>query len=207
MTARYCNIGFKLTIYHLVGFSSDEMNRGEQVFKNELITLLPRLRRFSLSLTGSVDASDDLVQAACERALSRFHQWRPGSSMDRWVFSILHSIWMNELRASRVRCADNCLDVECLPDQKSDQAETSLRLGALERSIFKLPEAQRVVVSLVSVEGYSYKEAAEILNIPIGTIMSRLARARLALVESLDEIDVYRDEGSGQEIQHAQKND
>lgn len=155
---------------------------GADRFKADLAALLPRLRRFGRTLTGSADAADELVQSACERALLRYHQWTPGSRLDSWVFSIMRSIWKNDLRSKRIRSGAGIVD----PDTESrddgrQTIEARLLLREVERAIEALPEGQRAALLLVGVEGYRYKEAAEILDIPIGTLTSRLARARLAL--------------------------
>lgn len=162
------------------------MKQREVTFKQELVCLLPRLRRFGLSLTGTVDACDDLLQATCERALSRYHQWMPGTRLDSWTFTIMHSIWKNELRAQSIRRGAGFVD----PDSSLfDKSETDawVYLNQVQNAVAALPEAQRVALLLVCVEGYSYREAADILEVPVGTIISRLARARLALAEQLDE--------------------
>jgi RNA polymerase sigma-70 factor (ECF subfamily) len=163
------------------------MKQRESTFKQELVCLLPRLRRFGLSLTGGADSCDDLLQATCERALTRFHQWQPGTRLDSWTFSIMHSIWLNELRAQSIRRGAGFVD----PDNslyEEPRADTQLYLKQVQQAVAALPEAQRVALLLVCVEGYSYREAGDILGIPVGTIMSRLARARLALVERLDTV-------------------
>lgn len=163
------------------------MKQRESTFKQELVCLLPRLRRFGLSLTGVTDACDDLLQATCERALTRFHQWQPGTRLDSWTFTIMHSIWMNELRAQSIRRGAGFVD----PDNtlfEEPSADAQLYLNQVQHAVAALPEAQRVALLLVCVEGYSYREAANILGVPVGTIMSRLARARLALVEQLDDV-------------------
>jgi RNA polymerase sigma-70 factor (ECF subfamily) len=157
-------------------------------FEQALIDLLPRLRRFGCSLTGSLDVADDLVQASCERALTRVHQWTPGSRLDSWVFSIMQSIWHNELRSRKVRRGAGLTDTDHLVDVSAEgQIESGLLIGDLERVFTRFPEQQRTLLILVCVEGYSYKEASEILEIPIGTVMSRISRARLTLAEYLSD--------------------
>lgn len=156
-------------------------------FKADLVTLLPRLRRFGFALSGSDDAADELVQMACERALSRRHQWRQDSRLDSWTFSIMHSIWRNELRAQRVRTGAGRVDADSQASEDGRQrVETRMMLNDVDRAIAELPDGQRSVLVLVGIEGYSYKEAAELLALPIGTVMSRLARARLALAERFE---------------------
>jgi RNA polymerase sigma-70 factor (ECF subfamily) len=143
---------------------------------------LARLWRYAVVLTSSRDAADDLVQAACLRALERADQYAPGTRIDRWLFSILRSIWFNELRARRVReggglvAADEALSID-----GAATIETNVLASEVLTAVGRLPEAQRETVLLVYAEGYSYAEAASSLGVPIGTVMSRLAAARAAL--------------------------
>ena len=156
----------------------------EAAFRSEMVALLPRLRRFGCSLTGTLELADELVQAACERALQRFQQWVPGSRLDSWLYSIMHSIWCNEIRSRRVRQGAGRVDPDRLVDAGVEShLGARLMLSKVDRIVARLPEEQRAVLLLVCAEGHSYKEAAEALDVPIGTIMSRLARARLAVSE------------------------
>ncbi|BBK30044.1 RNA polymerase RpoE-like sigma-24 subunit [Stella humosa] len=149
---------------------------------DQLIVLLPRLRRFARGLAKSIADSDDLVQAACERALARAHQWQPGTRFDSWMFRIVQTIWIDQMRARAVRGEADAIDPEAQPtDESVRRAEARMSLEAVQKAVNRLPEEQRAVLMLVTVEGLSYKEAAEALDVPIGTIMSRLARARAAV--------------------------
>jgi len=154
----------------------------------EMVTLLPRLRRFACGLTGSLADADDLVQGAALRALERIGQWQPGTRLDSWMFRILQNLWIDQLRARRGR--EVTMEPEDLAERSVGDAareqEARLALGEVRREVAKLPPEQRAVLMLVTVEGVSYKEAAEILEIPIGTVMSRLARARLALGRAIE---------------------
>ena len=165
-------------------------------FKEKLITVLPRLRRFARLLTRCPDRADDLVQSACLRALMRSHQWAAGSRLDSWLFAIIHSIWKNELRAQHIRSkyAFHLADTP-LPASETLPPEAGFTNRELRRAVMDLPEAQRTALMLVYVEGYTYKEAAAILDTPIGTVMSRLARGRLTLAERLngDSVRVRQD--------------
>jgi RNA polymerase sigma-70 factor (ECF subfamily) len=147
--------------------------------RNGLHRLLPRLWRFCLVLSGDRSAADDLTQAACLRALEREHQFEPGTRLDHWVFRIAQTVWLNQLRSDKVRRGHGVVHAEDagLVDRNPD-AESNLYLAEVLSGVMALPEPQRTVVLLVYVEGYSYKEAAEHLEIPIGTVMSRLAGAR-----------------------------
>jgi RNA polymerase sigma-70 factor (ECF subfamily) len=157
----------------------------------QLVALLPRLRRFARGLAGTADQADDLVQAACERALSRIQQWTPGTRLDSWMFRIIQTIWLDERRSVKVRSGEGTVEAENAGAELSvDGArdmEAHLTFDAVRRAMTKLPEEQQAVLMLVCVEGQTYKEAADTLAIPIGTVMSRLARARLALVREMGE--------------------
>jgi RNA polymerase sigma-70 factor (ECF subfamily) len=156
-------------------------NSAEQV-EQGLPTVFPRIWRYAFSLTGSRDGADDLAQAACLRAIERSDQFREGTHLDRWMFRITHNLWISELRKERVRKGGGMPVVEAddIPDPAQNQ-ERDYDRKEIMRSVLDLPEAQRSTVFLVYVEGYSYKAAAEILNIPLATVMSRLATARANL--------------------------
>ena len=158
----------------------------------QLVALLPRLRRFAYSLTGSTDEGDDIVQSACERALNRVHQWQPGTRLDSWMFRIIQTTWIDRLRAKRVRGEDQDQDVleTLVGDDGRRLTESRLMLSRVRQAIARLPEDQRAVLVLVAVDGLSYREAADILDIPLGTVMSRLARARRRLHELLNETNI-----------------
>ncbi|MGH6719880.1 MAG: RNA polymerase sigma factor [Alphaproteobacteria bacterium] len=148
-----------------------------------LIALLPRLRRFAYGLSGSVDEGDDLVQAACERALTRMHQFEPGTRLDSWMFRIVQTLWIDRRRSQQRRGVSVPIeDIGDLPGTDGVRdVEAKHELAQVRRAVGGLPDEQREVLILVTVDGMSYREAAATLDIPIGTVMSRLARARLAL--------------------------
>jgi RNA polymerase sigma-70 factor, ECF subfamily len=154
---------------------------------DQLIAVLPRLRRFARGLSGSAVEADDLVQAACERALSRAHQFQEGTRFDSWMFRIVQTIWIDQLRARDTRREEG--EEEGLhvgTDEPGRRAEARLALQEVRVALKELPPEQRVALLLVTVDGLSYKEAAEVAEVPVGTIMSRLARARVALQARLD---------------------
>lgn len=159
----------------------------------ELVALLPRLRRFARGLAGAADQADDLVQAACERAIARIHQWTPGTRLDSWMFRIVQTIWLDQTRAQRVRTGEGRVDAGSpvaeaeLSFDGAREMETQMTYDAVRRAVSRLPEEQRAVVMLVCVEGQSYKEAADTLAVPIGTVMSRLSRARGVLARQLSD--------------------
>lgn len=153
--------------------SSDAVREG-------LIPLLPRLRRLARALAGQVADADDLVQIVLERALARATQWRPDSPLDKWVFAIARNAWRDELRA-RGRSANLFAPEEAgetVADHTGTQPARQLELAV---ALAALSADQREVVALVLVEGLSYDEAAALLKVPVGTVTSRLARARTAL--------------------------
>ena len=145
---------------------------------------LARLWRYALVLSKARDAADDLVQATSLRAIERADQFVPGTRVDRWLFAILRSIWLNEIRSRRIREGGGFVDAEdALVSDGAREIETNITASTVLRAIARLPEAQRETVLLVYAEGYSYAEAAAALGIPIGTVMSRLAAGRAALAK------------------------
>ena len=150
-----------------------------------LPALLPRLWRFALRLAVNHHDAEDLVQRACVRALERRDQLQPGTSVLSWLFSIVHTVWLNEVRARQIRSRASMQWSDELGDTLAGAAALNPESQAMHRQVVaaveQLPDAQRAVMLLVAVEGLSYREAAEALDVPIGTVMSRLARARLTI--------------------------
>lgn len=136
-------------------------------------------------LSRNRDVAEELVQSTCVRALERSAQYTPGTRIDRWLFSLLHSVWINELRAQRVRLGQGFIDSDELVAADQQQHDEQRRQYAkVMQRVSQLPEAQRNAVFLVYVEGFTYQEAADTLAVPIGTIMSRLAAARTTLASA-----------------------
>lgn len=156
-------------------------------FRSDLVALVPRLRRFALSLSGNPQDADDLVQAACEKALRNAAQFTPGTRMDSWMYRIVQTLWIDDRR--RYRRRGTVIDPQdanlCDGGRGARLPEDRMMLGKLRDAMQTLPPPQHAALSLVAVEGLSYKDAAEVLDIPIGTLMSRLARARAALLPKL----------------------
>ena len=152
-------------------------------FRTRMVELLPRLRRFAVALTGDLDQADDLVQETCMRALSRVSQWQEGTRLDSWMYRIAQNLWFDRVRARKVR--GERVDIEAARDVSGpdgrDVVDSRLTLATVSAAMAELPEEQRVLVALVCIDGISYKEAAQITGSPIGTVMSRLARARRQL--------------------------
>jgi RNA polymerase sigma-70 factor (ECF subfamily) len=148
----------------------------------EIVALLPRLRGFALALAKSTDEADDLVQSAVERALGRTHLWQPGTKLDSWMFRILKNIWLNQLRKEKHQKAGDLLLNS--PDRSVDGVsymESRLTLEQVRKIYYQLSAEHREILHLVCIEGFTYREVADILDIPMGTVMSRLARARVKL--------------------------
>ncbi len=165
-----------------------ETARVTDEFRTRMVEFLPRLRRFAIALTGDLDQGDDLVQETCLRALSRVDQWQPGTRLDSWMYRIAQNIWLDRKRARRYRPEVSDPDVvEAVPGHDGRNiVEGRLTLEAVLNAMTELSPEQQVLVALVCIDGASYKEAAEITNTPIGTVMSRLARARRELHERLE---------------------
>jgi RNA polymerase sigma-70 factor (ECF subfamily) len=156
------------------------------VLENDIAALLPRLRRFARSITFHREDADDLVQVALERALTRAEQWEPGTRLDSWMFRIVKNAWIDEV-GSRARRAELFAPEEEGEHVGDNGAEAHQQRMAIEKAISLLSEDHRMVIGLVLVDGLPYKEAAEVLEVPMGTLTSRLARAREALQELLSD--------------------
>ena len=167
----------------------------ETGLKRELSSLLPRLRRFALGLCTSRDDADDLVQIALERALVRLDTFQPGTRLDSWMFRIIRNARIDQVRQERVRPAQYSLDEgengSYLPHVPSG-IESAVALETVLESMRNLSDDHREIITLVCIEGMRYREAADILGVSLGTVMSRLARARINLLRQLGD-----DTGSG----------
>lgn len=157
-------------------------------FEGEILALLPRLRRFARSLARNDPDADDLCQLAIERALKARDQWREGTRLDSWMYRIMRNIWIDEARA-RARRAQTFAPEEDgidVGDDGHEVIERNVAVSEVDRAMARLPDEQREVIALVLVEGLAYKEAADILDIPMGTLTSRLVRGRQALLQMLE---------------------
>lgn len=156
------------------------MADSSQDVRAQIAALLPRLRRFGRTLARHREDADDLVQIAIEKALIRTDQWTPGTRLDSWMFRIMQNAWIDEVRARERR------DQTFRPEEEGEQvgvSPTDAQIDALavRKAVAQLNDDQRAAVGLVLVEGLAYQEAAAVLGIPVGTLTSRLARAREAL--------------------------
>jgi RNA polymerase sigma-70 factor, ECF subfamily len=150
----------------------------DEELQRMLAGLVPRLRRFALALTGSRADADDLVQMACERALRRGAQLRDQARLDAWLYGIMRNLWIDEIRARRVRRHDDMDAAGNIAGADAAAAEGHVMLATVRRCLQALSAEHRAILVLVCVDGLSYREAADVLAIPIGTVMSRLSRAR-----------------------------
>lgn len=160
----------------------------QQTVHEQIVTLLPRMRRFARNLTRNPHDADDVVQIALERALTRLDQWRSDARLDSWMFKIVRNAWIDEVRA-RGRRNKIFLAAEAGDNVGTDPIARETELMSVQSAMARLPEDQREAVSLVLVEGLPYREAAEVLDVPIGTLTSRLARGRNALQAMLGSAD------------------
>lgn len=159
-----------------------QMDRKLNGREKELLAILPNLRRFALSLTGNMADADDLLQSTVERLLMR--GLPDDVELLPWSLKVSRNLWIDEVRSRKVR-QDARDKPEVIGEQVLEgerQVMGEIGLAEVQEVLGRLPEEQRAVLELVAVEGYAYREAAELLEIPIGTVMSRLARARSALV-------------------------
>ena len=172
--------------FHLVRriIQHETMTDTHEEIGERLVQLLPRLRRFARSLSGNQHDADDLVQSAIERAWRHLGQFKSGANLASWMFGILKNAWLDNLRTRRRR-GEVALPEDSGEHPAVSPVDTETEMWSVSEAMNKLPEDQRLAIALVLVEGLSYKEAAEVLEIPIGTLTSRLARGRAVLAEVL----------------------
>ena len=155
--------------------------------RSELIAQIPGLRRYARALTGDAWAADDLVQDTLERACSKWRLWVVGSDLRAWLFTLMHNLFVNQLRrSSRQAGLAAPFDIDELSEQLAAPDAGQEQMLDLQRCLLRLPQDQRAVLLLVSLEDMSYEEAAHIVGAPVGTVMSRLSRARARLRELMN---------------------
>jgi len=170
-----------------IRFILRERQRVSHSFEKQVLDLLPRLRRFAIGLAGSAADGDDLCQMTIERALTRRELWQEGTRLDSWMYRIMRNIFIDEDRAT-TRRRETFVDEDAGLSIGGDGAqEAAVELSMVDRAMSRLPSEQREAVLLVMVEGWSYKEAAEIVGCPVGTLNSRLVRGRDALLAMLED--------------------
>ena len=160
------------------------MNPPETPVRDQIAALLPRLRRFARTIARHPADADDLAQVTVERALLRLDQWRADTRLESWMFTIMKNAWIDEVRA-RVRRDRVLAPEEAGENVGNDSSAAQVTAMSIEAAMARLPDEQRIAVGLVLVEGLSYKEAAAVAEIPMGTLTSRLARGREALMQML----------------------
>lgn len=158
-------------------------------FRSEMIGLLPRLRRFALTLTRSAPDADDLVQDACATALQKWNLYDPGQPLDRWMFRIIRNLWISEVRKRQVRQGQGQIPAEEATELQTGDADDALAARQVQGKVIDLPEELAQPLMLVCAEGYSYLEVSALLEIPVGTVMSRIHRARKLLVSTLGQAE------------------
>jgi len=158
-------------------------------FESGLVQCLPRLRRFAHALSHNRADADDLTQLTLERALSARAQWQPGTRLDSWLYRIMRNLWIDTARsrARKARLEAPPEAGESIGVDPRPGMEASIDLARMMTAMSRLPDEQREVVALILVEGFGYRETAEMLDLPIGTVSSRLVRGRNALLESVGE--------------------
>ncbi len=152
----------------------------ETFLKEQMVMLLPRLRRFARSLTGDIEFADDLVQMACERSLSRLGQYRDGTRFDSWLYQVVYTQWIDHLRR-RKRRSEQAKKLKHLQKLSGEDHASPRQLHSfmdVKVALQNLPDKNRAAIILVAVEGHTYAEAASVLGVPVGTVASRVARAR-----------------------------
>ncbi|MBX6321081.1 MAG: sigma-70 family RNA polymerase sigma factor [Rhodospirillaceae bacterium] len=147
---------------------------------------IPALRRYARALVRDRDAADDLVQDTLVRAINAEHQWQPGTNLRAWLFTILHNVYVGDRRKLARRPSVVSIDAEEWRLETPSNQMPSVQLGELDRAISTLPEHQRMTLLLVGLQGMAYEEVAQIMGVPLGTVRSRLSRARHSLQELLE---------------------
>ena len=176
----------------------------EEALRQQMVGLLPRIRRFAWGLTKDPDRADDLVQEACERALERLHQFADRSRLDSWLYRIVYTRWIDRLRRSKTRSAHlSLMEKEAVEDSTGNTSGIE-RLVDVRDALAALPQEHRAAVLLVGVEGHSYAEAAAVMDVPVGTVASRVARGRSMLAEMLSPRSAGR-QGKGYGVMEVKK--
>lgn len=154
--------------------------------RDKIVAILPKLQRFARVLTGSRDAGDELVQRACERLLRKPEAYDGILCLESWMYRVINNAWIDEKRSARNKLSDPIeAGLEIVGENGEATVDIRSTLARVRLEMARLPTEQRAALMLVCVDGLSYQEAANVLGIPIGTLMSRLARARLALAERM----------------------
>jgi len=158
-------------------------------FEDQLMALLPRLRRFAHGLSRNSADADDLTQATIERALRSREQWQEGTRLDSWSYRIMRNLWIDTARSQSRRAVREAPEEEGLAvgEDPRDAMDAAVDLRRIMSAMSRLPDEQREIVALILVEGFGYREVSEMLGLPIGTVSSRLVRGRTALLAMVGE--------------------
>lgn len=148
--------------------------------RRDLVSLLPKLRRFAVTLTGDLTDADELVQSVCQRGIAKFHLWNGSGKLESWLYTMARHQWVDEARRHKLRSAAKGSALE-QGDPASGVHTNPVEAGEAHRLVTSLPEGLASVFLLVDVEGHNYKQAADILGIPLSALASRLSSARLYL--------------------------
>lgn len=155
-------------------------------FKANMIALLPRLKRYAMTLARSAADADDLLQETCTSALAKWDKYDPSQPLDRWAFTIMRNTWISEQRKRKVRQGAGQMQIEDAHDLSDNKdADETLFASQIGSMVMRLPKELSQTLLLVAKEGFTYKEAASALEIPVGTVMSRIHRARKIISETL----------------------
>jgi len=159
--------------------------RRRTLLQEQIVALLPRLRRFARNLTGEADNADDLVQMACERSLERLDQYRDGTRLDSWLYRIVYTQWIDRTRRRQRRSAqaETFRNLQEMSGTGESSPRRIVSFMDIKNALGHLPEENKAAILLVAVEGHTYAEAASVLEVPVGTVASRVARARNMLAE------------------------
>ena len=183
-------------VKNMMAISNDDIaqDQQEQGIEEALVDLLPKLKAHALYLTRSADRADDLLQRTCLRALSRSHQWQAGTRLDRWVSTIMNSIWFNELRKKRQRQEQELPEPDKVVSAGFEgDVQAQLMVSDIRRACSKLSDEDFVLVTKIHAYGFTYREVADELGVPIGTILSRVSRAKAIIKRTLAKMN----EGEG----------
>ena len=158
-------------------------------FEDQLAALLPRLRRFAHALSRNPADADDLTQAAIERALRSKAQWQLGTRLDSWCYRIMRNLWIDTARSRsrKEKLEAPPEEAERVGEDPREAMDASLDLKRIMAAMERLPDDQREIVALILIEGFGYREVSEMLDLPIGTVSSRLVRGRTALLAMMGE--------------------
>ncbi|MGI9485122.1 MAG: RNA polymerase sigma factor [Geminicoccaceae bacterium] len=159
----------------------------DKLLKRALVRLLPQLRRFCLAITASYSDADDLCQSTCERAITRLDRWTPGTRLDSWLYRIAQNLHKNTVRdrGNRLRILEEQSTTLFETERDQISPQDGVEAARIRDLVFGLPQAQREVLLLICVEGHSYKECAELLDLPMSTVTNRLFQARMGLREAM----------------------